>query len=165
MTSNLPVSQVIGDRAPATLAPAVPAFVVVVAPAVPLGGLFAVPTRGGRRRGVELGFTSVSVFLAAVPEFLVAVGLVAFSAVRLGWFPVAGNGGASAFVLPLPALATGATAVPARIVRVEMLSVLGDDFVRTARAKRTSRRRADSTSISISGCEARRGERKRSNSK
>ncbi|WP_405943560.1 ABC transporter permease [Streptomyces sp. NBC_01020] len=136
MTSNLPVAQVIGDRLPATLALAVPAFVVVVALAIPLGVLFAVLTRGGRRRGVELGFTSVSVFLAAVPEFLVAVGLVAFFAVRLGWFPVAGSGGASTFVLPVTALATGATAVLARIVRVEMLSVLGDDFVRTARAKR-----------------------------
>ncbi|WP_046495780.1 ABC transporter permease [Streptomyces odonnellii] len=140
MGSGQPVSQVIGDRLPATLELALPAFAVVAVLSVPLGVLFAVLTRGGRRRGAELAFTSVSVFLAAVPEFLVAVGLVALLSVRLGWFPVAGSDGASAFVLPVAALAIGPAAVLARIVRVEMLSVLGDDFIRTARAKRLPRR-------------------------
>ncbi|MCL7380526.1 ABC transporter permease [Streptomyces sp. 35G-GA-8] len=136
MGSDLPVSQVIGDRLPATLELAVLAFAVVVVVAIPVGVLSAVLTRGGRRRGGELAFTSVSVLLAAVPEFLVAVGLVALFAVRLGWFPVAGGDGASAYVLPVVAMAVGPAAVLARIVRVEMLSVLGADFIRTARAKR-----------------------------
>ncbi|MGW3997380.1 ABC transporter permease [Amycolatopsis sp. NPDC004772] len=136
MASGQPVTQVIGDRLPATLQLAVPAFAVVVAVAIPVGVVFAVLTRGGRRRGSELVFTSVSAFLAAVPEFLVAVALVALLAVGLGWFPVAGGDGASAYVLPVAALATGPSAVLARIVRVELLSVLGADFVRTARAKR-----------------------------
>nr|WP_042178452.1 ABC transporter permease [Kibdelosporangium sp. MJ126-NF4]CEL13187.1 Dipeptide transport system permease protein DppB (TC 3.A.1.5.2) [Kibdelosporangium sp. MJ126-NF4]CTQ98877.1 Dipeptide transport system permease protein DppB (TC 3.A.1.5.2) [Kibdelosporangium sp. MJ126-NF4] len=136
MTSGLPVSEVIGDRLPATLQLALPAFAVVIAVAIPLGVLFAVLTRGGRRRGAELAFTSTSVLLAAIPEFLVAVALVAFFAVRLGWFPVAGNQGPSSFVLPVIALALGPASVLSRIVRVETLSVLGNDFIRTARAKR-----------------------------
>ncbi|MGW0086585.1 ABC transporter permease [Streptomyces sp. NPDC003393] len=136
MTSNQPVSQVIGDRLPATLELAVAAFAVVLVVAIPLGVLFAVLTRGGRRRGGELAFTSLSVLLAAVPEFLVAVGLVTVFAVRLGWFPVAGRGGTGALVLPVAALAIGPAAVLARVVRVELLSVLGNEFVRTARAKR-----------------------------
>ncbi|KAA2261442.1 ABC transporter permease [Solihabitans fulvus] len=136
MSSGLPVAQVIGDRLPGTLKLAVLAFAVVVVVAVPVGVVFAVLTRGGRRRGVELGFTSTTVLLAAVPEFLVAVGLVALFAVALGWFPVAGRGDASAFVLPVAALAIGPAAVLSRVVRVEMLSVLGNDFIRTARAKR-----------------------------
>lgn len=136
MASEQPVSQVIGDRLPATLQLALPAFTVVIAVAVPIGVLFAVLTRGGRRRGGELAFTSVSVLLAAVPEFMVAVGLVWLFAVRLGWFAVAGRGDAGSFVLPVAALAIGPAAVLARIVRVEMLSVLGNDFIRTARAKR-----------------------------
>jgi peptide/nickel transport system permease protein len=126
----------IGDRLPSTLQLAVLAFAVVVVVAVPVGVCFAVLTRGGRRRGAELGFTSVSVFLAAIPEFLVAVGLVALLAVGLGWFPVAGSDDVSAYVLPVAALAVGPAAVLARMVRVELLSVLGADFVRTARAKR-----------------------------
>ncbi|MEV6448333.1 ABC transporter permease [Amycolatopsis sp. NPDC051716] len=136
MASGQPVTQVIGDRLPATLQLAIPAFAVVVAVAIPVGVVFAVLTRGGRRRGGELAFTSVSVFLAAVPEFLVAVALVALFAVGLGWFPVAGGDDVSAYVLPVAALATGPAAVLARMVRVELLSVLGADFVRTARAKR-----------------------------
>jgi peptide/nickel transport system permease protein len=136
MTSGQPVTQVIGDRLPSTLQLALLAFAVVVVVAVPLGVCFAVLTRGGRRRGAELGFTSVSVFLAAVPEFLVGVGLVALLAVGLGWFPVAGSDDAGAYVLPVAALAVGPAAVLARMIRVELLSVLGADFVRTARAKR-----------------------------
>ncbi|MFC9252011.1 ABC transporter permease [Amycolatopsis thailandensis] len=136
MTSGQPVSEVIGDRLPATLQLALPAFAVVIAVAIPLGLLFAVLTRGGRRRGGELAFTSTTVLLAAIPEFLLAVALVAFFAVRLGWFPVAGNADATSFVLPVIALALGPASVLSRIVRVETLSVLGNDFIRTARAKR-----------------------------
>ncbi|MFF2502560.1 ABC transporter permease [Streptomyces sp. NPDC058067] len=136
MNSGQPVAGVIGDRLPATLQLALPAFAVVIAVAIPLGLLFAVLTRGGRRRGGELAFTSTTVLLAAVPEFLLAVALVAFFAVQLGWFPVAGSEGAGSLVLPVIALALGPASVLARIVRVETLSVLGNDFIRTARAKR-----------------------------
>ncbi|KZB86087.1 ABC transporter permease [Amycolatopsis regifaucium] len=136
MTSGQPVSEVIGDRLPATLQLALPAFAVVIGVAIPLGVLFAVLTRGGRRRGGELAFTTTTVLLAAVPEFLLAVALVAFFAVQLGWFPVAGSEGAGSLVLPVIALALGPASVLSRIVRVETLSVLGNDFIRTARAKR-----------------------------
>jgi peptide/nickel transport system permease protein len=136
MGSGLPATQVIGDRLPATAVLAVLAFVVVLAVSVPVGVGMAMLTRGGRRRGGELAFTSTSVVLAAVPDFLVAVGLVYLFAVHLHWFPVAGRGGAGSYVLPVLALAAGPAAVLARIVRVELLAVLGADFVRTARAKR-----------------------------
>jgi peptide/nickel transport system permease protein len=136
MGSGLQVSQVIGDRLPATVALAVLAFVVVLAVSIPVGSGMAVLTRGGRRRGGELAFTSTSVLLAAVPDFLLAVGLVYLFAVHLHWFPVAGRGGAGSYVLPVLALAVGPAAALARIVRVELLAVLGADFVRTARAKR-----------------------------
>ncbi len=136
MVSNLPVSQVIGERLPATLMLALLAFVLVIVAAIPLGVVMAVLTRGGRRRGGELVFTSTSVFLAAIPEFLVAVGLVYLFGVHLGWFPVAGRSDASSYVLPVLSLAAGPAAVLVRIVRVEMLSVLGNDYIRTARAKR-----------------------------
>ncbi|MCX4902488.1 ABC transporter permease (plasmid) [Streptomyces sp. NBC_00257] len=136
MLSGQPVGDIIATRLPATLQLALPAFVVVVALAIPLGLTFAVLTRGGRRRGSELAFTSTTVLLAAIPEFLVAVVLVAFFAVQLGWFPVAGHDGAGSLVLPIVALTLGPTSTLSRIVRVETLSVLGNDFIRTARAKR-----------------------------
>lgn len=136
VTSGLPVSQVIGDRLPATLELAVSAFVVAVVVSVPLGLLFAVLTRGGRRRPAELAFTSTSVVVAAIPEFLLGVGLVWIFSVNLGWTPVAGREGLGSYVLPVLALAFGPAAVLARIVRVETLAVLRADFIRTARAKR-----------------------------
>ncbi|GAA3584854.1 ABC transporter permease [Amycolatopsis ultiminotia] len=136
MLTGLPVSDVLGDRLPATLLLALPAYLVVIAVAIPLGLLFAVLTRGGRRRHTELTFTSTTILLAAIPEFLVAVALVAFFSVQLGWFPVAGRDGVGSLLLPVAALALGPASVLSRIVRVETLSVLGNDFVRTARAKR-----------------------------
>jgi peptide/nickel transport system permease protein len=136
LSSQLPVSQVIGQRLPATVQMAVLAFLVALLIAVPLGVLMGVLTRGGRRRGGELVFSATSVVVGAVPEFLLGVGLVYVFGVQLGWFPVAGRDGASSYVLPVLALAVGPAASLARIMRVEMLSVLQTDYVRTARAKR-----------------------------
>jgi peptide/nickel transport system permease protein len=140
MISGLPVSQVIGDRLPATLELAVGAFLLSAALSVPIGLIMAVLTRGGRRRPAELSFTSTSVVLAAIPSFLVAVGLVYLFAVRLGWAPVAGRAGPGSYVLPVVALAVGPAAVLARILRVETLAVLQADYIRTARAKRLPQR-------------------------
>jgi peptide/nickel transport system permease protein len=139
--SGLPVSQVIADRYPATLELAVYAFLVAVAISVPLGLIMAVLTRSGRRRRLELGFTSTSVFLGTVPEFLVGAALVYVFGVRLGLAPIAGRAGPGSYVLPVLALAIGPAAVLARITRVETLAVLEADFIRTARAKRLPDRR------------------------
>jgi len=136
MISNLPVSETISDRLPATVELAVYAFLLAVVIAVPLGTVMAVLTRGGRGRRTELAFTSTSVVLAAVPEFLLGVALVYVFGVQLGWLPVAGRTGPDSYLLPVISLAVGPAAVLARIMRVELLGVLGADFIRTARAKR-----------------------------
>ena len=136
IVSQLPVSETISQRLPATASLALLAFVVAVAVAIPLGVAVAVATRRGRRRRTELAFASTSVVLGAVPDFLLGVALVCIFAVNLGWFPVAGREGPSSYVLPVLALAIGPAAVLSRIVRVEMLAVLDTDYVRTARAKR-----------------------------
>jgi peptide/nickel transport system permease protein len=139
--SGLPVSQVIADRYPATLELAVYAFLVAVAVSVPLGLTMAVLTRAGRRRRLELGFTSTTVLLGTVPEFLIGAALVYVFAVRFGLAPIAGRSGPGSYVLPVLALAIGPAAVLARITRVETLAVLEADFIRTARAKRLPDRR------------------------
>jgi peptide/nickel transport system permease protein len=95
ITSGLPVSQVISQRLPASLELAGYSFAVAVVVAVPLGLALGVATRDGRRRGTELAFTSVSIFLAAIPGFLLAVGLVYAFGVTLHWVPVAGQSGFS----------------------------------------------------------------------
>jgi ABC-type dipeptide/oligopeptide/nickel transport system permease component len=135
-TSGLPVAQVIGDRLPATAGLGVAAFVVTMVVALPLGIAAAVATHGGRRRGGELAFAGVTGVLAAIPDFLIAVGLVFLFGVTFTVLPVAGLSGPESFVLPVIALAVAPAAALARIVRVEGLRVLDQDYIRTARAKR-----------------------------
>jgi peptide/nickel transport system permease protein len=140
LVTRQPVSQIVSDRLPATLQLAGLAFVVTMLLALPMGILAAVLTQQGRRRKLELGFTSTSTVLATIPEYLFAVGLVFVFAVSLGWVPVAGRGAADSYVLPVLALALGPAAALARLIRVEMLQVLETDYMRTARGKRLSRR-------------------------
>jgi peptide/nickel transport system permease protein len=136
LSSQLPVTDVVVQRLPTTLTLAVLAFLVAAAVGIPLGAAMGVLTRRGHGRRTELGFTTTSVVLAIVPDFLIGVGLVYVFGVHLGWLPVAGNDTPSAYLLPVISLAIGPSAILARIVRVEMVRVLEADFVRTARAKR-----------------------------
>jgi len=136
LISQLPVSQVVAQRLPATLQLALLGFLVAVIVAVPLGVAMGVATRRGHGRRTELAFTTTSVVLGIIPDFLIGVLLVFVFGVSLGWLPVAGNDTPSAYVLPVLALAIGPAAILSRIIRVEMVSVLDADFVRTARAKR-----------------------------
>jgi peptide/nickel transport system permease protein len=136
LTSGESVTAVIQQRGPATLRLGGFAFLVAIFVAVPLGVLMAGLTRDSRRRGVELGFTATTGAIAAVPSFLIAIALVYLFAVTIPIFPVAGSGGFSAYVLPVAALALAPIASLSRIVRVEGLRVLGQDYIRTARGKR-----------------------------
>jgi peptide/nickel transport system permease protein len=136
MISKLPVSSVIAQRLPATLELAGLAFLVAVAVAVPLGVTMGVLTRRGRRRRTELGFTTASVVLGTVPDIIIGVVLVSVFAVNLDLVPVAGRAGPGSYILPVVALALAPALILARIIRVEMVSVLDADFIRTARAKR-----------------------------
>jgi len=134
--SSLPVSQIITQRLPATAEIALLSFALIVVIAVPVGVGMAAFTQGGRHGGTQLAFTSTSVLLAVIPDFLFAVGLVYLFAVKLHWLPIAGKSDWRSYVLPVLSLTAGATAVLCRIVRVETLAVLGEDYIRTARAKR-----------------------------
>lgn len=134
--TQLSVAQTIQDRLPATAALAILAFVVAVLIAVPVGVGTAARTQRGRGRRTELVFASTSVVIATIPSFLLAVGGVYVFSMQLHWTPVAGRAGVTSYVLPVLALSVGPAAILARIVRVEMLSVLETDYIRTARAKR-----------------------------
>lgn len=134
ISSGLPVAQTIGEKLPPTLELATYSFLTAVIAAVPVGLAAAVLTRNKRK--AELAFTTVGVLLAAVPGFLLAVGMVYVFSVQLHWTPVAEESGFSSFVLPVAAMAIGPAAVLARILRLEVLAELDKDYVRTARAKR-----------------------------
>ncbi len=131
-----PVGTTIAERFPATLALAGLAFLLVIVLAFPIGLLMAALTHGGRRRSAELAFTGTTGLLNTVPDFVLGTALVASFAVGLGAFPVAGQDGPSSYVLPVIALGLGGAATLARVVRVESLKVLDEDYLRTARSKR-----------------------------
>lgn len=139
IVTRVPVIDIIAQRLPATASLALLAFIVAVIIGVPLGVAVAVATHRGRGRGLELGFASGSVFVSAIPDFLLGVALVYIFGVQLQLLPVAGREGPESYILPVISLAVGVAAVLARIVRVEMLTVLDADYVRTARAKRLPR--------------------------
>lgn len=135
-TSRTPVIDIIATRAPATLELALSAVLIVLLIAVPVGLAFGALTRGEQRPGAEAGFTAASAILAVIPEFLAGIILVYVFAVEMQLLPVAGRSDLASYVLPVVALAIGPTAALTRIVRAETLTVLQQEYIRTARSKR-----------------------------
>ena len=82
-----------------------------------------------------MGFSLVGV---SIPNFWLGPLLILVFSLWLGWTPVSGRGDWSSLVLPALTLGTSLAAVLARMVRSSLLEVLGEDFVRTARAKGVS---------------------------
>jgi peptide/nickel transport system permease protein len=77
----------------------------------------------------------------SIPNFWLGPLLILVFSLWLGWFPVSGRAGPGAVVLPALTLGTGLAAVLSRMVRSSLLEVLGEDFIRTARAKGLSPQR------------------------
>lgn len=134
-----PAVKIIAERLPASAALTVAALALVMIIAIPLGIVAGVLTREGRHRSLEVLFTAVSSVIGSIPPFLTATFLTFVFAVWLAWLPV-GFGPrtplAIALVLPAASIAIGPIFILARIVRVEVLNVLAQDYIRTARAKR-----------------------------
>lgn len=128
---NRPVTTLILERLPATLQLTLAALVIAVLVAIPAGIVSAV------KRGTVVDRLAMAGAVAgqAVPIFWLALLLIALFGVRLRWLPVYGSGSLAHFVLPAVSLSTIIMGRLARLVRSSMLEVLGQDYVRTARAK------------------------------
>lgn len=137
-SQHLPVFDIIGARLGATLELAFISIAVILIIAIPTGLIAAAYTRSGRRRFAEVGYNTVVGFFAVIPELLLGVVLVWLFAVEFHLLPVAGRSDALSYILPVAALSLGGTAAMSRIVRTEALTVLEQDYIRTARAKRMS---------------------------
>jgi peptide/nickel transport system permease protein len=132
------VSHLIEQRYPYTLALTLAALVLGLALALPAGILAAVR----RGRWVDQSLSVVSLFGLSVPGIALGPVLILVFSIGLGWLPVWGaNAGGKAMIdwryLVLPAVTMGASlaAVLTRMVRTAMLEELGQDYIRTARAK------------------------------
>ena len=77
----------------------------------------------------------ISMFFQSVPEFVVALVLIMVFAVNLHWLPATALSVFKGFILPMVTLGLASVASYTRITRSSMLEVLGEDYIRTARAK------------------------------
>lgn len=139
LLSGVPVTEMIAQRMGPSLALCLSTITLSVLIAVPLGILAA--WRQGRL--LDRAVMGFSVLGFSVPVFVTAYVLILFFSLELRWFPVQGykplDAGLLPFVkslaLPTLALSTIYVALIARITRTSIIEVMGEDFIRTARAK------------------------------
>ncbi len=141
-----PVSEMVADRLWVSLPLALYALALSTLIAFP-AGIFAAAQRGAPGDVAVMGATQLGV---AIPNFWFAMMLVLVFAINLRWFSSGGFpgwengfwGGMQALTLPAVALALPQAAILARVMRSALLDVLGEDYMRTARAKGLTSRQA-----------------------
>jgi len=127
---NEPVLTLLMQRLPNTFMLAVSGLVVALAIGIPLGFLAAI----NRGRIADTVVMIVAVFGVSIPAFWLGLIMIQVFSLKLGWLPVAGSGWRN---IILPALTLGLTycALVARMTRSALVEVLGEDYIRTARAR------------------------------
>jgi len=139
LLSGTPVTEMISQRMEPSIVLCASTIVVAILLAVPLGVLAA--WRQGKL--LDRAVMAVSVMGFSVPVFVTGYVLIWLLSLEWGWFPVQGytplNEGLWPFVqsitLPTLALSTVYVALIARITRTSVIEVMGEDYIRTARAK------------------------------
>lgn len=142
-TYSVPVRELIAARVGVSLPLAVLAILLSTAIAIPVG--VAAAARHGRAG--DLALMGVAQIGVALPNFWLGLLLIIVFAIRLAWLPASGFPGwdagvpacLRALLLPAVALALPQAAILARVTRAAVLETLGQDFMRTARAKGLSR--------------------------
>ncbi|MGP3726177.1 ABC transporter permease [Cereibacter sphaeroides] len=136
---NMSVTDAVLERLPVTLSLAGLALVLAVVLGVLLGVLAAIR----HDSWVDQGTMSVALIGLSVPDFWLGLIMISVFSVGLAWFPTGGYvpfsedalGWARSMALPALALAFTQMGVIARMTRSSMLEVMGQDYIRTARAK------------------------------
>ncbi len=134
-----PVAALIWVRLGVSVPLALGAATIACLIALPLG-IWAALRRGSATDPIVILASQLG---AAIPSFWLGLLLILFFAVELRWLPAGGFPGwdrspidsIRALILPILALGLGQAAVMTRMTRAAMLDVLGQDYVRTARAK------------------------------
>ncbi|WP_028222076.1 glutathione ABC transporter permease GsiC [Paraburkholderia oxyphila] len=131
MRSKRPVATEIGERFMPTLLLTLTSMVWAVVFGMSIGIVSAVwRNRWPDRLGMALAVSGIS-----FPAFALGMALMELFSVELGWLPVVSDGTWRSYVLPSLTLGAAVAAVMARFTRASFVEVLGEDFVRTARAK------------------------------
>ena len=125
------VAELLRDSLPISATLGLAAFLIATSGGIWLGSLAAVR----QRTPTDTGAMLAALFLISIPAFVIGPVLILIFAIRLDWLPVGGWGSWSSLILPAVTLAGPYIAYIARLMRTSMLEVLGQDFIRTARAK------------------------------
>jgi ABC-type dipeptide/oligopeptide/nickel transport system permease component len=128
---NENVTHLIVRRYPYTLRLTLAALVVAVILSVPAG----VRSAQRRDRWDDRLLSVVSLFGLSFPNFALGPILILLFSIRIGWLPVSGSGTVAHLVLPAITMGGALAAILTRMVRTSMLEELGQDYIRTARAK------------------------------
>jgi peptide/nickel transport system permease protein len=134
--THLSVSSELSSRVGAELELIGLAVAIILVLGIGGGLVVGALTHDGRHRIVERVFVTFTGILGSIPGYVAATVLALLFAVTWRLFPVAGNSPADAVVLPALSIALPQSALLARIVRVETLGVLSQNYVRSARSKR-----------------------------
>jgi ABC-type dipeptide/oligopeptide/nickel transport system permease component len=131
------VSDIFRDNLPVSMQLGAMGFLVATAIGIPLGIISAL------RRNTLTDYLAmgIAVFGVSVPVIILAPILQYLLGVELKWLPVSGWGAPRQALLPAFALGIADSALVARLTRASLLQVLGQDYVRTARAKGLTERR------------------------
>jgi ABC-type dipeptide/oligopeptide/nickel transport system permease component len=125
------VARIIAQRYPQTLQLTIAAMLVALLISIPAG----VRSARCRNRWDDRLLSFVSLLGLSFPNFALGPILILFFAIRLGLVPVSGSGTVAHLVLPAITLGGSLAAILTRMVRTAMLEELGQDYIRTARAK------------------------------
>ena len=129
--SRRPVTTEIGENVGSTAQLALAAMLVAVGLGIPLGLIAAL----SRSSWLDVASMGAALLGVSMPSFWLGLLLIFVFSLHLAWFPATGGGDLHHLVLPAVTLGMIAAAIIARLTRSSMLEVLGQDYVRTARAK------------------------------
>ena len=133
--SNQPVAYLISSRLGAAMQLGLQAMIFGVFFGVILGAAAAIK----HNTWADTGATVIAIIGKSVPNFVLAILLQYYIALKLGWFPIAGWGQFSNTILPTIALGVGPLAETARFIRTSMVEVLNSDYIELAKAKGLSK--------------------------
>lgn len=133
---NQPALGLVLERFPATIELAAGALLIAILVGIPLGIISAIK----RNSIVDTLAMVLSMLGQSVPVFWLGIMLILLFAVRWQIFPPFGRGGLNHLLLPAFTLSTWSAARLARLTRSGMIEVLGQEYIRTARAKGLSDR-------------------------
>jgi len=134
--TDRPVLDLILERYPSTIQLALASMLVAIGIAIPLGVLAGTH----KNRLIDNAASFVALLGISLPTFVIGPFLVYIFAVNLRWFSPTGSANPEDIVLPAVTLGAALSAILTRMVRSSVIEELGEDYVRTARAKGLSER-------------------------